>query len=214
MALYVIQKCAMSLDGFINDASGERLILSNPEDWQRVDAVRSECDAILVGAGTIRADNPRLRTIQTAKQPIKVTLTETGDLDPTSNFFTFGDSPKLVYCPDSVRNALHERLVGVAEVVSVGGAHINLKYILSDLETRGVKKLLIEGGTGVGTTFLKEGLVDELQVSVAPFFVGDSKAPRFVGDGPFYHDGQHRMELVKLEKVGDMALITYKLHRS
>lgn len=213
MAVYVIQKCAMSLDGYIDDASLKRLILSNPEDLARADAVRAQCDAILVGAGTIRKDDPSLLAKNNGKQLVKVTLTETGDLDPAGNFFTTGAGQKLVYCSDGVRNALHERLVGVAEVVSVGGASINLKYLLADLEQRSVKKLLIEAGMTIGTAFLKAGLVDELQVSVAPFFVGDSKAPRFVGDGPFYHDAAHRMELMNSEKLGDMTLLTYKLHR-
>src|SRR6185436_14965651 len=170
MAVYVIQKCAISLDGFINDASGKRLILSNPEDLERVDAVRAECDAILVGAGTVRADNPKLLVKKGDKQPIKVTLTRRNDFDPKNNF--------LVYRPEA------------------GAKDVDLKFLLSDLQKRGVKKLLVEGGTNIGTAFLKARLVDELQVSIAPFFVGDSKAPRFVGEGPFYHDAMHRMELV------------------
>lgn len=187
MALYVIQKCAMSLDGFIDDASDKRLILSNVEDLARVDAVRAECDAILVGAGTVRADNPRLSVKNRERQPLKVMITRSPDFNPGSDF--------LVYRPKP------------------GEKEVELKFLLSDLEGRGVKKLLIEGGTTVGTAFLKAGLVDELQVSVAPFFVGDSKAPRFVGDGPFYHDAGHRMELAKIEKLGDMALLIYKLHK-
>ena len=188
MAVYVIQKCAMSLDGFIGDASDKRLILSNTADFERLDVVRADSDAILVGAGTVRADQPKLAVKKGGRQPIKVTLTRQSDFEPENNF--------LVYRPEA------------------GAEDVDLKFLLADLEKRGVKKLLIEGGTQVGTAFLKEGLVNELQVSIAPFFVGDSKAPRFVGDGPFYHDAMHRMELAKVEKVGDMALLTYKLHVS
>ena len=179
----------MSLDGYIDDASPKRLILSNPEDLTRADAVRAQCDAILVGAGTVRKDNPRLQVkLPGAKQPIKVTLTCSADFDPKNDF--------LVYRPKP------------------GAKEVDLKFLLSDIESRGVKKLLVEGGTVIGTAFLKAGLVDELQVSVAPFFVGDSKAPRFVGDGPFFHDATQRMNLENIEKVGDMALLTYKLHKA
>jgi 5-amino-6-(5-phosphoribosylamino)uracil reductase len=185
MAIYVIQKCAMSVDGFIDDASNERLILSNKEDFERVNALRAECDAILVGAGTVRADNPKLQTKDSAKQPMKVTLTRSQDFDPNNNF--------IVYRPKA------------------GEADVDLKHMLSDLEQKGVKKLLIEAGTTIGTAFLKAGLVNELQVSIAPFFVGDLAAPRMVGEGPFYHDKAHRMKLARVEQLGDMALLTYHL---
>src|SRR5688572_15036992 len=102
----------MSLDGFIDDASDRRLILSGPDDLDRVDALRASCDAILVGAGTVRADNPRLLVRSPdrvaarvaagrAEQPTKVTLTASGDLDPTAAFFTAGAGPKLVYVPSA-----------------------------------------------------------------------------------------------------------------
>src|SRR5580693_3236663 len=99
MRPYVLLSAAMSADGYIDDASPRRLVLSGPEDLDRVDEVRAGCDAILVGAGTIRADDPRLlvrsaarRAARTARglpsTPLRVTLTSGGDLDPAARFFT------------------------------------------------------------------------------------------------------------------------------
>ena len=90
---YVLLSCAISADGYLDDASPHRLILSGPADLDRVDEVRAGCDAILVGAGTVRADDPRLlvrdprrRARRAARglpeHPARVTLTATGDLDP------------------------------------------------------------------------------------------------------------------------------------
>ena len=90
---YVLLSCAMSIDGYIHDASETRLLLSNDADFDRVDAERAGCDAILVGAHTVRQDNPRLlvrsadrRAERTARglppSPVKVTLTAHGELDP------------------------------------------------------------------------------------------------------------------------------------
>ena len=96
---YVLLSVAMSIDGYIDDATGTRLVLSNEADLDRVDEVRSGCDAILVGAGTIRRDDPAL-LVRSARRragrrargwpasPVKVTLTATGELDPAARFFT------------------------------------------------------------------------------------------------------------------------------
>lgn len=182
----VLLSCAMSVDGYIDDASDQRLLLSNDADFDRFDAERARCDAILVGATTIRRDDPRLlvrsaarRADRTARgrppDPIKVTLTRSGILDPAARFFTTGDAPKLVYVasPDV---AAH-RLAGVAATVAAGDP-LDLQIVLADLAARDVARLMVEGGRSVHTQFLTSGLADELQLVVAPFFVGDARAPR------------------------------------
>ena len=106
---YILLSCGMSIDGYLGSAAPRRLELSNDADFDRVDAVRASCDAILVGASTVRKDNPRLlvrskarREARTARglppSPIKVTMTERMELDPCADFFTTGDTEKLVYC--------------------------------------------------------------------------------------------------------------------
>ena len=103
---YVLLSCAVSADGYLDDASPRRLILSGPADLDRVDEERAGCDAIVVGANTIRKDDPRLLIRDPRRgarrlarglpaHPIRVTLTATGDLDPGSRFFAPG-APRLV----------------------------------------------------------------------------------------------------------------------
>ena len=106
---YVLLSCGMSLDGYLDDTADDRLLLSNDADFDRVDEVRAGCDAILVGATTIRQDDPRLlvrsaerRALRQARgqrpTPVKVTVTSSCDLDPGARFFALGDVDKLVYC--------------------------------------------------------------------------------------------------------------------
>lgn len=219
---YVVLKCATSLDGYLDDAGPARLILSSAEDFERVDEVRASCDAILVGAGTVRADDPRLliRSEQRRRQralrglpsdPAKATLTRSGKLSPDAQFFTAGDGPKLVYCSAGAAGALRTNLGGRAEVVSLGEG--DLTFVLGDLAGRGVGRLLVEGGSSMSTAFLTAGLVDELQVSIAPFFVGEAAAPRFVKPGVFPHDRNARMRLKSVEQLGDVALLTFALRK-
>ncbi len=218
---YTILSCGVSLDGYLDAATQERLVLSNSADLARVDQVRAECDAILVGAATVRSDNPRLmvrapslreqrRSRGLQEDPVKVTLTESGDLDACSNFFTTGNSEKLVYCGSRAAPALRCRLGGVATVVD-GGHPVDLHCLVEDLHDRGVRRLMVEGGGRVHTQFLTGDLADELHLVVAPFFVGDSRARRFVGDGAFPWNPGNRAHLVETRQIEDVVLLRYAL---
>ncbi len=218
---YVLLSCGMSIDGYLDDVHRQRLLLSNDADFDRVDEVRAGCDAILVGAGTIRQDNPRLlvrsaqrRAARAARgqqpTPIKVTLTSSCDLDPNARFFTVGDVDKLVYCATPGLSAARERLGDAATVID-GGDPVAVPGVVADLAARGVARLMVEGGGSIHTQFLTAGLVDELQLVVAPFFVGDSRAPRFVGDGEFPWGPTSRAVLAEVRQIGDVVLLRYAL---
>jgi 5-amino-6-(5-phosphoribosylamino)uracil reductase len=220
---YVILSVAASIDGYIDDNTEQRLLLSNDEDFDRVDEVRAGCDAILVGANTIRRDNPRLlvrsprrRQDRVARglpeSPVKVTLTTRGDLDPGAAFFTAGDGGKIVYSADGAADKCRDRLGGVATVVDAGDP-VDLGAVLADLAGRGVDRLMVEGGGTVHTQFLAAGFADELQLVTAPFFVGDPAAPRFVGAGAFPHHSGNRMVLAEARQIGDVILARYLLNR-
>jgi riboflavin-specific deaminase-like protein len=218
---YTLLSCGMSLDGYLDGATVKRLPLSNDADLDRVDAVRAGCDAIMVGAATVRNDNPRLliraadrRQERVARglppSPIKVTVTAGGDLDPDADFFTTGEADKLVYCASSAVPAVRSRLAGAAIVVD-GGERLDMRAVSEDLSARGVNRLMVEGGGSLHTQFLTADLADELQVVVAPFFVGDSRASRFVGDGSFpWHPGR-RAPLAEVRRIGDVVLLRYAL---
>jgi len=147
---HVLLAVAMSIDGYIDDMRHARLMLSNEEDFDRVDDVRSSVDAILMGANTIRRDNPRLLVRSAERQrervqrgvaahPMKVTLTGRGDLDVAARFFTAGDNEKLVYARDPAAPALREAFGHVATVVGAGEP-IDLGVVLDDLAERKVER--------------------------------------------------------------------------
>jgi 5-amino-6-(5-phosphoribosylamino)uracil reductase len=218
---YTIVSCCTSLDGYLDDGAPDRLVLSNRLDLDRVDGLRASCDAILVGAATVRRDNPRLVVRSVGRQedraargqspsPVKVTVTSGADLDPGAAFFTCGQSDRIVYCAgDSAPNA-RERLGAVATVVDAGQP-VRMDWVAADLHARGVRRLLVEGGGRVLTQFLTAGLVDELHLAVAPFFIGDPRGRRFVGAGPFPWDAGHRADLVEVRRIEDVVLMRYAL---
>jgi 5-amino-6-(5-phosphoribosylamino)uracil reductase len=197
------------------------LPLSNAADFDRVDAVRATCDAILVGAATVRSDQPRLLVRSDARRnervarglpssPIKVTVTRGGQLDALATFFATGDTEKVVYCASAGVNEASERLGSVATVVD-GGQPVSMQWMSEDLYRRGVQRLMVEGGQSVHTQFLTGNLADELHLAVAPFFVGDSKAPRFVSDGRFPWNPGRRATLAEVRQLDDLVLLRYAM---
>ncbi len=218
---YVLVSCAMSVDGHIDDTGPARLILSGDADADRVDEVRAGCDAILVGAGTIRRDNPRLlirspqrraarRARGAAENPVKITITATGNLDPAARFFAADGTAKLVYCARPALAATRARLSGRAEVIDAGEAP-SPALVASDLAERGIARVLLEGGGELATRFLAAGVADELHLVIAPFFVGDPAAPRFAGPGWYPHGPASRMRLAEVRQLDDVVLLRYLL---
>ena len=194
---YVIVSAAVSVDGYLDDASPHRLLLSNDADFDRVDEVRATCDAILVGAETVRRDDPRLlvrsadrRAAREARgeaaSPLRVVLSRSGRLDASAAVFGAG-APTVVFRGEP------------------------LPTVLEELAGRGVRRLLVEGGGTVQAQFLTAGFVDELHLVVAPFFVGDPAAPRFAGPGSYPHGPGQRMRLAETRRIGDVVLLRYLL---
>lgn len=201
---YVLLSFAASLDGALDDTSQERLLLSNAADFDRVDATRAEVDAILVGAGTIRADNPRLlvrsaerRAERVARgepaSPLRVVLGGSGGVDPAAAVFA---EPG-------------------AETVLLEGRR-EPAQVLDELAARGVRRLMVEGGSKILTAFLAADLVDEIQSAVAPFLIGDAAAPRafgLPGTATFPQAPSRRMILGESRALGDVLYARYLVRR-
>ncbi|MFC7937605.1 dihydrofolate reductase family protein [Streptomyces sp. NPDC057387] len=213
---HVLLSAAVSLDGYLDDTGPERLLLSGPADFDRVDEVRARADAILVGAGTIRADNPRLLVNSAerraarvaagkAEYPLKVAVSGGGELDPAARFWHTGGEKVLLTTDDGARRA---RELGIgADVVALGPEldwHAALEYLH---DRRGVRRLMVEGGGTVHSQLLQRELADELQLVLAPLLVGDPAAPRLFGPGA-YQGG--RLALVGTRRIEDVVLMRYR----
>jgi 5-amino-6-(5-phosphoribosylamino)uracil reductase len=218
---YTLLSCCLSLDGYLDDSSEHRLILSGAADLDRVDSLRAGADAILVGAATVRNDNPRLLVRDPTRirqrlaaglpaTPAKVTVTALAKLDPEAAFFSAGEATRLVYCTRDTAAEAREALGDVATVVKCGDP-LRMDRLCADLHRRGVRRLLVEGGATVLSQFLAEGLADELQVAIAPIFVGDSAARRFVDDGRYPWTADRRARLVETRALDDVVLLRYAL---
>lgn len=215
---YVILSAAMSVDGYLDDTSADRLLLSNPDDFDRVDQVRAESDAILIGATTMRKDDPRLLVNSAERRakrvadgrpeyPLKVTVTASGDLDATLRFWHHGGG-KLVFTTDNALDKVRKNLASLADVVSTG-AELDWHTILDELGRRGVGQLMVEGGATVHTQLMAADLADEVHLAVAPLLVGDAAAPKFLGSVIYPGGSTARMKLLEARAIGDVVLLRY-----
>ncbi|WP_282779775.1 MULTISPECIES: dihydrofolate reductase family protein [unclassified Nocardia] len=215
---HVLLSVAVSIDGYIDDARTERLLLSNSADFDRVDRLRAESDAILVGAETLRRDNPRLLVNSAERRaarvsagrseyPLRVVVSAKGELDPELRFWHSGGE-RIVYTTEAGAVRLGDRVTRAATVISLGGV-VDFAALLDDLGARGVERLMVEGGGAIHTAFLSAGLADEMLMAVAPILVGDSAAPRFLRSAAYPGGPHRRLRLAEVSQVGDIALLRY-----
>ena len=141
---------------------------------------------------------------------MKVTLTRSAELDPSSLFFALGEAPKLVYTSENAAGALAEMLGSSAEVVASGSPDVALQFVLSNLYSRGVRRLLVEGGADVGSQFINAGLVDQLRIALTCDRIADVRAPRlFSGVSPMSF-ANHRLRLDSVERLDQIVVLNYQ----
>ncbi|MGX1806280.1 RibD family protein [Nocardia sp. NPDC055321] len=217
---------AASLDGYIDDTIPERLYLSNDRDFDGVDQLRAESDAILIGAETVRRDDPRLWLRSRARRDarvaagkpanlLKVTVTRTGDLSPDARMFHHHVEAgrPIVYTTMEGGAKIGESLSEVAEVVAIADVSF-WEALLEDLGSRGVGQLIVEGGTHIHTAFLEAGLADELRYAVAPLLIGQAEAPRFVHPVVFPGGPRRRLEFIDCTALDDVVVLRYRPKRT
>lgn len=210
----VILKAAISLDGKIATRTGDSQWISGEQSRQRAHELRDQVDALIVGIGTIRRDDPRLttRVPEGGRDPIRVIVDGRGPLPLTAKVFhSVSQSPTWVAV---AADAPHER-VKVLErcgltVIEAGGAHgrVRLADLLKRLGEREITSVMIEGGQAIFTSALEEGIVDKLFLFVAPLLIGGTMAPSLFGGAGIEHVTEAlRLQQVRIDQVGGDLLI-------
>lgn len=207
----VIINAAMSVDGKIALEDGKAVRLSNEEDLRRVHRLRAEVDAILVGVGTVLMDDPKL-TVKSeyakGRNPLRVVLDSDGKI-PEQAHVLDGTAPTLIVTSDeSTREFPH------AEVLRCGKDEVDLALLLDRLASRGIKTVLVEGGSTVIWSFLRHRLADELKVFISNRVLGGHSAPTLAGGlGATSLEDSIRLRLDRTERLGDGVLLEYSVVR-
>ena len=203
----VVINAAMSVDGKIALPDGKAVRLSNEEDTRRVHRMRSEVDAILVGVGTVLMDNPKLTVnpeYAKGSNPLRVVLDSDGKTPEDSNVLD-GRAPTLIATSEEC-----DRTFPRADVVRCGKDEVDVGLLLDRLAERGVKTLLVEGGSTVIWSFLRHRLADQLKVFVSSRVLGGHSAPTLAGGpGAATMDDAIRLRLDRVSPLGDGVLLEY-----
>ncbi len=181
---FVIAKCAMSLDGRLTRPAGESRWLSSPAARAHARRLRAEVDAILVGAETIRQDNPRLTTRAGGKQPWRVVLTHSGRLPKNATIFRDVHRERTLVCRGD-----------------------SLRAVLRDLGQREVLSVLIEGGGEILSEALDYRLIDKFQIYITPLFTGGNVLA-FGGKGAASTAESLKLSRPRYERIGDDMCVT------
>lgn len=201
----IILKLALTLDGFLDDSTDDRLILSNEEDRKEVINIRDSVDAILIGGNTLRKDNPSLKA--TKKSLLRIVLTTSGNLPKSSALFEKDNV--IVFCPKEIHEKLEKHLPSNVKIESYSSSENSLKYLVSNLTKFNVKKLLIEGGGSLSREVFQKKLFDKVRLAYAPFFLGQIGAVNAVSLVDSKKHLTERMNLISTKKLGDVVVSWY-----
>ncbi len=209
----VILTAAITLDGKIATRSGDSRI-SSLADLKKLHRLRSRADALMIGRGTLLNDNPRLTVRRTkGRNPVRIVVDSLARTSTNSRVFSAKGGSTIIAVSQRAPNARVERLrLKGARVIRCGTRHVDLKGLLATLGTIGIRRVLLEGGGNLNWSMLGGKLVDEIQVTVAPFVVGGKKATTLVegfGVGRMSH--AIRLSLVRTKRIGNEVVLSYKV---
>lgn len=220
MRPYVILNAAMTLDGKIATASGSSNI-SGKKDLQRVHEIRKECDGIMVGIGTVLADDPRLTVhkidADPEDNPVRVVV-DSRCRTPIDARITNSDAKTIIAVANEYKDELKQsekyetfKSRGVRFFFS-GDERVDLTALMSYLHEEGIYRLMLEGGSTLNFSMIRAGLIDEISICVAPMVVGGADAKTFFdGEGFDTMDEAVKLELTDSYSLGKDLILKYNV---
>ncbi|TAJ45050.1 2,5-diamino-6-(ribosylamino)-4(3H)-pyrimidinone 5'-phosphate reductase [Methanofollis fontis] len=225
MRPYVFVNCAMSADGKISTIERRQVKISGKDDFDRVDRIKAGTDGIMVGIGTVLADNPSL-TVKSAdrkaersasgrdENPVRIVVDSMARTPADADILVKGSGRRIIAvsaaAPADRVNTLRNR----AEVIVLGERSVDLTALMDALGERGIGRLMVEGGGTLIWGLFAAGLVDEFRTYIGSVVIGGSAAPTPVdGEGFFRESDFPRLSLKGIERIDDGVLLTWSVEK-
>ena len=193
MRPYVIVNVAVSADGKLSTRERRQVKISGKEDFERVDELKAGCDAIMVGIGTVLADDPSLtikspdRIAERVRQgrpehPIRIVVDSRARTPPDAKILHKGPGRRVIAISESAPEIRRDALRPHAEIIATGDTEVSLPAFMEHLSRMGVNRLMVEGGGTLIWGMMSAGLVDELSMFIGNMIIGGKDAPT-IADG-------------------------------
>lgn len=210
MATRVIVNCAMSADGKIALRTRKQTRISNDADRRRVHQLRNKCDAILVGIETVLADDPKLtvnpKYVKKPRQPIRIVLDSRGRT-PRGALVLDGSAKTIIVTNENCRKTFKH-----AETIRCGKKGIDLEKLMATLWRRGIRSVLVEGGSNVIWSFLKSRIADEVNIFIGSMIIGGEESPTPAGgEGVPDERAAIALRLKSVRALGNGILVRYEV---
>jgi 2,5-diamino-6-(ribosylamino)-4(3H)-pyrimidinone 5'-phosphate reductase len=224
MRPYVVINIAMSADGKISTRERRQVRISGAEDFTRVDRLKAGCDAIMVGIGTVLADDPSL-TVKSEvcrqyrkKQgwydhPLRVVVDSSGSTPSASSVLNKGEGKRVIAVSgraDATKISLLEKK---ATIIIAGQDEVDLAVLMDELGSMGVHRIMVEGGGTLIAGLMKAGLVNEIYTFIGNIVIGGKDAPTITdGEGFIKESSFIRLTLLESQRIDDGILLHWKVN--
>ncbi|HDR74353.1 MAG TPA: 2,5-diamino-6-(ribosylamino)-4(3H)-pyrimidinone 5'-phosphate reductase [Methanoculleus sp.] len=226
MRPFILVNCAMSADGKISTKERRQVKISGKNDFLRVDRIKAESDAIMVGIGTVLADNPSLtvksdelkqkrRARGADENPVRIVVDSAARIPPNAEILHKGRGKRIIAVSSRAPEAKVRELEFVADIIRTGDMQVDLAALMERLHAKGIRSVMVEGGgTLIGSLFAQD-LVDEFCTFVGNMVIGGADAPTPAdGAGFVAEDAFSRLSLVSAEPLDEGVLLRWKVARS
>ncbi len=222
---YVIYKYAMTLDGKNSSYTGDAKWVSNEKSRQKTHEMRNLYTSIMVGIGTVIADDPMLDTryIDGGRNPIRIVVDSKLRIPENSKIISTSEKIRtIVACSDCAKNEKKEKIMMLeqnkVEVISASSSaadKVDVKVLLKKIGEIGIDSVMLEGGGTLAWSFVNENLIDEIHIFIAPKIIGGENAGTPVkGKGFEKMQMAREFSLCSMEKIGSDVELIYKKHKS
>ena len=223
MRPYVVVNVAMSADGKLSTRERRQVKISGSQDFARVDRLKAGCDAVMVGIGTVLADDPSLtvkgdeckkRRIERGsdEHPVRIVIDSRARIPLEASILHKGPGKRVVAVSARADPAKVSSLRELATVIVAGKAEVDLQLVLEELGTMGIQRVMVEGGGTIIAGLISAGLVDEIYTFIGNIIIGGKDAPT-LADGPgFLQETEFcRLTLVEARKMEDGILLHWSV---
>jgi 2,5-diamino-6-(ribosylamino)-4(3H)-pyrimidinone 5'-phosphate reductase len=226
MRPHVIVNVAMSADGKISTKERRQVRISGLKDFARVDRLKAGCDAIMVGIGTVLADDPSL-TVKSEEcreyrrkhgwddNPVRVVVDSSGRTPQDSSFLNKGQGKRVVAVSKKADPDTLSLLRKKATVIILGENEVDLFFLLDNLGAMGIRRIMVEGGGTLIAALIRAGLVDEIYTFIGNIIIGGRDAPTFADGEGFIHESSFtRLRLLDATRIEEGILLHWIVSES